>query len=71
MADEQFFTQRFMEGFGLDFPKDADRFVDILERFDEDGGTIGQLFEEVVEAFSDKKDQILSLPIHIGFDGGY
>ena len=33
MPSEKCFTQRFMEGFGLEFPKDADRFVEILERF--------------------------------------
>jgi len=30
-----------MEAFGLEFPKDAVRFIEILENFDPDGGTSG------------------------------
>lgn len=41
MADDKCFTQRYMEAFGLEFPMDADRFVQIMERFDEDGGSFG------------------------------
>lgn len=69
MASEECFTQRFMEGFGLEFPKDADRFVEIFTRFAEDGGTFGQLIDELGEAFPEKGDQILGLPIYSGFDG--
>ena len=38
MAEEKCFTERFMEGFGLEFPKDANKFLEIFERF-ADGGT--------------------------------
>jgi hypothetical protein len=69
MADEKCFTQRFMEGFGLEFPKDVDRFIEIFIKFSEDSGTIGQLIDEWVEAFPEKKDRILGLPIYSGFDG--
>ena len=69
MADERSFIQRFTEVFGLGFPKDADRFVEILEGFDDDGGTLGLLFDEVMEAFPEKRDWLLSLPICTGFDG--
>jgi hypothetical protein len=69
MADEKCFTQKFMEGFGLEFPKDADRFVEIFTRFTEDGGMFGQLIDELVDAFPEKKDRILVLPIYSEFDG--
>jgi hypothetical protein len=69
MADDKCFTQRYMEAFGLEFPKDADRFLEILERFDNRGGTIGQLTDGLVEAFPEKKDRILSLPKYSEFDG--
>jgi len=58
------FTQRFMEGFGLEFPKDADRFVEIFTRFAEAGGTFGQFIDELVVAPPEKKDQISGLPIY-------
>ena len=63
MSEDKCITQRFMEGFGLDFPKDADKFVEIFSRFGHEGGTFGQLIEELVEAFPEKKDQILGIPI--------
>jgi hypothetical protein len=51
MVAEKCFTQRFMEAFGLEFPKNADRFVEIFTRFAEEGGMFGQLIDELVEAF--------------------
>jgi len=68
MTGEKYFIRRFMEAFGLEFPKDADRSVEILEKFDDGGGTIGKLFDDVMEAFPEKKDRILSLPIYTGID---
>ena len=63
MDDEKCFTQRFMEAFGLEFPKDAYRFVEIFNRFSEDGGIFGQLIDELVEAFPEKRDRILGYTI--------
>jgi len=63
MPNEKCFTQRFMEGFGLEFPKDADRFVEILERFDDQDGTLGQLFDDVIDALPEKMDRILGFTI--------
>ena len=68
MADDKRFTERFMEGFGLEFPKDADKFLEIFERF-ADGGTFGRLSDELCEAFPDKRESILSVPIYVN-DGG-
>jgi hypothetical protein len=53
MAGEKCFTQRFMEGLGLEFPKDADRFLEIFTRFGEEDGTIGQLIDDVMKDFSE------------------
>jgi hypothetical protein len=58
-----------MEGFGLDFPKDAEKFVEIFSRFADENGTFGQLIEELLEAFPDKKNQILGIPMFTEFDG--
>ena len=63
MPSEKCFTQRFMQGFGPKFPKDADRFVEIFTRFSEDSGTFGQLIDELVEAFPEEKDQVLGFTI--------
>jgi hypothetical protein len=69
MSDDKCFTQKFMEGFGLEFPKDADNFVEIFSRFADEGGTFGQLIEELVEAFPEKKDRILGVPLFTEIDG--
>ena len=68
MAGEKCFTQSFMEGFGLEFPKDSDRLLEILERFDNCGGTMMQLFDDVVEAFPEKKERITGLSIYTRCD---
>jgi len=67
MAEDKCFTERFMEGFGLEFPEDADKFLSIFERFAE-GGTFGQLQDDLVEAFPDKRESILSVPIYVDDD---
>ena len=56
-----------MEGFGLEFPQDADNFLDIFERF-ADGGTFDQLTNELCEAFPDKRESILSVPAYVDKD---
>lgn len=63
MAEDKCLTQRFMEGFGLEFPKDAKKFAEIFTRFGDEGGTFGQLIDELVEAFPDKKESILSVTV--------
>ena len=60
---EKCFTQRFMEGFGLEFPKDAKKFAEIFTRFGDEGGTFGQLIDELIDAFPDKKDSILKVTV--------
>ena len=62
MSEDKCFTQRFIEGFGLEFPKDADKFLEIFERFAE-GGSFEQLQGDLVEAFPDKQETILSIPV--------
>jgi len=54
-----------MEGFGLEFPKDVDKFLEILENFDQDGGTFGQLVDELGEVFPEKRDRIIDAPIRV------
>ena len=69
MSEDKCFTQRFMEGFGLDFPEDANKFVEIFTRYGDEGGTFGQLINDLVEAFPDKRERILSIPVHTTTDG--
>lgn len=40
--EEESIAQSLVEGYGLEFPVDADKFFDIFFRF-EDGGTVGEL----------------------------
>jgi hypothetical protein len=68
MSGEKSFTQRFMEGFGLEFPEDADKFLQAFTRFSEGGGTFGQLIVELVEAFPEKKERILGVSIGVTGD---
>ena len=58
---------KIMEGFELGFPQDADKFLDIFERFADDE-TFDQLTNELCEAFPDKREIILSVPVY--FDKG-
>ena len=69
MSEGKCVTQRLMEGFGLEFPKDADKFVEIFTRKGDEGGTFGHLIDELIEAFPDKKEVILSIPVHTTTDG--
>ncbi len=55
MAEEKYFTQRFMERFGLEFPKDAKKFAEIIEKNFSENGTLGQLFDDVAKAFPKKR----------------
>ena len=68
MADGKCFTETFMEGFGLEFPKDAAKFLEIFQRF-ADGGTFGQLSDELCEAFPNKSENILSVTVYVDDDG--
>lgn len=68
MAEEKCITQKLVEGFGLDFPKDAEKFAEIFLKFSEDE-PLGQLIDDLVEAFPDKKNSILSVPVHVTSDG--
>jgi len=65
LPEEKCFSQRLMEGFGLEFPKDADKFLEIFERFSE-GGTLGQLHGDLAKAFPEKSESILSVPVYAG-----
>ena len=69
MAAEKFITQNFMEGFGLDYPKDLERFNEVFGKFTGNGGSLYQLFKELVEAFPDKKEKILKAPMFTILDG--
>ncbi len=57
-----------MERYGLEFPVDADKFFEIFLRF-ENGGAVGGLFDELIEAFPDKKESILNFPMYAEVDG--
>jgi hypothetical protein len=60
---EKSFTQKYIEGFGLEFPKDADKFLEIFEKFSEQEGTFDQFVDELIEAFPDKKESILNVTV--------
>ena len=66
--EEESIAQSLVEGYGLEFPVDADKFFEIFLRF-EDGGTVVELFDELIEAFPDKKESILSFPMYAEVDG--
>jgi hypothetical protein len=59
---------QFVEGFGLEYPNDAKKLFEIIGRF-KGGGTMGKLFDALVEAFPDKKERILNTPIYAKIDG--
>ena len=69
MAEEKCFIQKYIEEFGLEFPKDASKFFEVMEKSDEENWTLGQFFEALVEAFPEKKDRILSIPLFTEIDG--
>lgn len=61
MAEEKGFTQKYIEGFGLEFPNDANKFLEIFDKFSKQGGTYNQFVDELIEAFPNKKESILSI----------
>jgi hypothetical protein len=40
-----------------------------LENSTGEGGTLGKMFDAMIEAFPDKKETILSIPVHRTTDG--
>ena len=66
---EKSFTQKALEGFGLDYPDDVEKFLEVLEASTGEGGTLGGMFEALIEAFPDKKDRILNVPLFTEIDG--
>jgi hypothetical protein len=69
MAEEKCFIQKYIESFGLEFPKDASKFFEVMEKSDEENWTLEQFFEALVKAFPEKKDRILSIPLFTEIDG--
>ena len=66
---EKSFTQKAVEGWGLEYPKDVEKFLEVFEKSTEEGGTLGGIFEALIEAFPDKKETILRVPVHQTVDG--
>jgi hypothetical protein len=66
--DEKSIAQ-FIEGFGLEYPKDAEKFFEIFFGHEEGEITVGELFDELIEAFPDKKESILNFPMYAEVDG--
>jgi hypothetical protein len=69
MAGEKFITQKFMEGFGLNYPEDLEKFNEAFSNFTSNGGSLNQLFKDLVETFPDKKEKILNAPMFKSDDG--
>jgi hypothetical protein len=63
-----YIIKTFIESFGLEYPKDYEKFAEVMGRFD-DGGTIGEFFDALVEAFPDKKESIMDFPMYTEIDG--
>jgi hypothetical protein len=66
--NQTYIIKTFIEGFGLEFPKDYEKFTEVMDRFG-DGGTIGEFFDALIEAFPDKKESILDFPMYIEVNG--
>ena len=66
--DERSIAQ-FIEGFDLEYPKDAEKFFEIFFGYEEGEKTVGEVFDELIEAFPDKKESILNFPMHAEIDG--
>ncbi|MCK5418908.1 MAG: hypothetical protein KAI93_10390 [Desulfobacterales bacterium] len=66
--DERAIAQ-FVKGFGLEYPKDAEKFFEIFFGHEEGEKTVGELFDELIEAFPDKKESILNFPMYAEIDG--
>ena len=60
---------QFVEGFGLEYPKDAEKFFEIFFGYEEGDKTVEELFDELIEAFPDKKESILNFPMYAEIDG--
>ncbi len=52
--DERAIAQ-FVKGFGLEYPKDAEKFFEIFFGHEEGEKTVGELFDELIEAFRIKR----------------
>ena len=63
MAEEKSFTQEYIESFGLEFPQDFDKFLEIFKKFSEQDKTFDQFVDELIEAFPDKKESILNATV--------
>ena len=68
MAGEKFITQKFLESFGLDYPEDLEKFHEVFFKFTDKGGSLNQLFKDLIEAFPEKKDRILNVPLFTEID---
>jgi len=69
MAGEKFISQKFMEGFGLDYPEDLEKFHEVFYNFTREGGSLNQLFKDLIAAFPEKRDRILNVPLLTEIDG--
>jgi hypothetical protein len=69
LAEEKFISQNFMESFGLDYPKDLEKFNEVFGKFTGNGGSLYQLFKDLVKTFPDKKEKILNAPMFTTIDG--
>ena len=66
---EKSFTQKAVEGWGLDYPQDVEKFLEVLEESTGEGGTLEGMFNAMIKAFPEKKETILSIPVHRTADG--
>ena len=66
--DERSIAQ-FIEGFGLEYPKDAEKFFEIFFGGEDGEKPVGELFDALIEAFPDKKESILNFPMYAEIDG--
>lgn len=64
----KYIIKTFIEGFGLEYPKDYPKFVEVMIRFEE-GGTAQELYDALIETFPDKKESILAFPMYIEVNG--
>ena len=68
MTEDKSFMQNFMERFGLEFPEDAKKFVKTIENNFLANGSLFQFFDDLIEAFPEKSEIIMSVPISIDDD---
>ena len=66
---EKSITQKAIEGFGLDYPDDTERFLEVFGESTREGGTLEGIFEALIEAFPEKKESILNFPMYAEVDG--